>query len=236
MRKRLLTTLTAFALLAGAGTAFGAGLIPVAIYNFDNPSDITSFQRLTGGSKCVTKLRPQAALGINVGDTSPACVYRSSVIADSDDTSPSFAIQAVGSVEKKTSKKLQRKVYLSLQTRLSATGRYELRIVPAKQKWSVLRDPEGPVGARVLASGTSKQIRPKPGKPTPMFLQTLAAGAGVGIVAQINGRNVFVAQDDEANPPRGRYNGLATGSKTGASALGMLGTFDNITVSIPRNF
>ena len=87
-----------------------------------------------------------------------------------------------------------------------------------------------------MASGTTKQIKPVAGKPVPLFLQTLESGSGVSIVAQVNGHNVFVGQDNQPNPPRGRDNGVAVGNKTGASALGMLGTFDDITVSVPRNF
>jgi hypothetical protein len=236
MKKTLIAAITACSLFAGVVSAFAAGTIPVAIYNFDNPNDINSFQKLAGGGKCTKVLRAGGTLGLNVGDASPACTFRTSVIADSGDVSPSFQIQANVGYEKKTPTKLQAKLYLSVFSRASASGSYELRIVPSKQKWYVLRDRDGAAPPQNLGSGTFKKIKPGPGKVNTLVLQTFEVAGGVSILGQINGRNVYVATDLEASPPRGRYNGIGVGSKTGASALGMLGTFDGITVSIPRNF
>jgi hypothetical protein len=234
--KRLITALSAFAALTGAASALAVGTIPVAVYNFDNATDIASFQKLAGGGKCMTKVRTAGALGVNIDDASPSCVFRTSVIADSDDLSPRFQIQASASFDPRVTTKLRNKLYLSVVSRASATGAYELRIVPMKQRWMMIRDRDGAAGPEVLKSGKIKKIKPKPNKPVPLLLQTFESGTGVGIVAQVNGRTVYVATDFEANPPRGRYNGVAVGSKTGASGDGMLGTFDDITVSIPRNF
>jgi hypothetical protein len=235
-KKTLIAAITACSLFAGVASALAAGTIPVAVYNFENPNDINSFQKLSGGGKCTKALRGSGALGVNVGDASPACAFRTSVIADSDDTSPSFQIQASVGYEKKTPVKQQRKLYLSVFSRASASGSYELRIVPSKQKWYVLRDRDGAAPPQNLKSGTFKKIKAAPGKLNTLVLQTFEVAGGVSILGQINGRNVYVATDTEANPPHGRYNGIGVGNKTGASALGMLGSFDNVTVSIPRNF
>jgi hypothetical protein len=236
MKKTLIAAITACSLFAGVASALAAGTIPVAIYNFDNPNDINSFQKLSGGAKCTKKLTGGGAMGISVGDTSPACTFRTSVIADSDDLSPSFQIQASVSYDKKTPATAQRKLYLSVFSRASTTGSYELRIVPSKQKWYVLRDRDGAQAPQNLGSGTFKKIKAAPGKANTLVLQTFEVAGGVSILGQINGRNVYVATDTEASPPHGRFNGVGVGSKTGASALGMLGTFDGVTVSIPRNF
>ncbi len=71
MRTKLTATLTTVAALACAATVLAAGSIPVAIFTFENPNDINSFQKTAGGTKCLKKLRPQAALGINVGEHEP---------------------------------------------------------------------------------------------------------------------------------------------------------------------
>lgn len=237
MRKKLISTLCALGVLASAGTAQAVVTYPVAIFDFTNPNDINSFQKVAGGGKCVKKLRPQVALGINVGDTSPTCAFRTSVIADSQDTSPSQQIQSTVSWEKKTPRNQQRKLYLSVLTRASATGHYELRIVPVKQKWALIRDPDGAAPATTMASGTLKRIKPGATKPNTLLLQTFAGtGTAVSVYAQINGIVVLNSVDTGATPPAGRYNEIAVGSKTGASALGMLGTFDDVTIQVPSPF
>jgi hypothetical protein len=237
MRKKLTATLCALAVFATAGTALAIVTYPVAIFNFTNPNDINSFQKVAGGSKCVKKLRAQVALGINVGDTSPTCAFRTSVIADSQDTSPSQQISATVSWEKKTPVKQQRKLYLSVLTRASATGHYELRIVPVKQKWALIRDPDGAAPATTMASGTLKKIKPGATKPNTLLLQTFAGtGTSVSVFAQIDGVTVLNSVDTGSSPPAGRFNEVAVGSKTGASALDMLGSFDDITISVPSPF
>lgn len=237
MRKKLTATLCAVAILATAGTALAVVTYPVAIFNFTNPNDLNSFQKVGGGGKCVKKLRPQVALGINVGDASPVCAFRTSVIADSQDTSPSQQISSTVSWEKKTPRNMQRKLFLSVLTRASSSGHYELRIVPVKQRWALIRDPDGPAPATTLASGTLKKIKPGATKPNSLLLQTFAgSGTSVSLFAQINGVTIINSVDTGPTPPAGRFNEIAVGSKTGAAAMGMLGSFDDVTVSVPSPF
>lgn len=237
MRTKLTALLTTAAVLATAATAFAAGVIPVAIFTFENPNDINSFQKTAGGAKCLKKIRPQAALGINIGDASPVCSFRTSVIADSGDLSPSQEIQTSATWEKKTPKNLQAKLFVGVQTRANATGHYELRVVPVKKRWILLRDPNGAAPATTLAAGLLKSIKPGATKPTNLLLRTFAGPTGgVAVTAVVNGAQVFNASDLAPDPPSGRFNGISVGSKTGATGLGMRGTFDDITVRVPSPF
>lgn len=236
MRRNLTAIICALGVLATAGTAL-AITYPVAIFNFTNPNDVNSFQKVTGTNKCLKKLRSQMALGINVGDASPVCAFRTSVIADSQDTSPSQEIQATVTWEKKTTLKQQRKLFLGVLTRASATGHYELRIVPVKRRWALIRDPDGSPPPATMASGTLRSIKPGATKTNLLLLRSFAGtGTSVTLLAQINGVSVFNSTDTEASPPRGRFNEVAVGNKTGAAAAGMLGTFDDITVRVPSPF
>ncbi len=237
MRPKLTTLLSTLAVLAVAGTAYAAGSIPVAIFAFADANDINSFQQVAGGSKCVKKVRPAGAMGINVGDSSPACAFRTSVIADSGDVSPSQEISAAASFEAKTPVKAQRKLYLSVLTRANGTGHYELRIIPAKQRWMLMRDPEGSAPAAVLASGILKTIKPKAVKANRLLLRTFSgAGGAIAVTAAINGAQVYNSSDVAPAPPIGKFNEVAVGNKAGTSALGMQGTFDDVTVSVPSPY
>lgn len=237
MRKKLTATIAGIAVLAMAATALAVGTIPVAIFAFTDPGDANSFQKTAGGAKCVKKVRPQAALGINVGDASPVCVFRTSVVADSGNTAPSQEIQATVSYEKKTSVKVRKKLFLSVLTRINATGHYELRIVPTKQRWTVIRDPDGPAPAANLASGILKSIKPGATKPNSLLLRSFDGSGGAStVLAQVNGLTVYNASDVAPSQPTGKFNGIAVGNKTGAAATGMKGSFDNITVRVPSPF
>ncbi len=164
MRIKLLLTTSLVALLAFAGLA-RAGVIPVLQATFDSPADQTSFTKVSG-DKCTTKLRPLGnggSLGINVGAGTGQCIYRTSVVSSSDDTNPAQDIEAAVGYEAKTPKNLLAKTALSVRARGNATGFYELRIIPTKQAWQVIRDPEGPGPSAVLKAGTAKFIRPGSG-------------------------------------------------------------------------
>jgi hypothetical protein len=236
MRNRLTFAICALAVLATAAVAHAAGPVPVAIFSFTDPGEANSFTKVAGG-KCAKKIRPAIALGINVKDTSPVCAFRTSVVAASDDTSPSQELQASVSYEQKTPPKLAKKLYLSVLTRASGTGHYELRLVPVKKRWLLIRDPEGTAPAAILASGTLNSIKPKPTKPNSILLRTFAGlGGAIAVTAQVNGLNVYNASDVAPSPPSGKFNEIALGNKAGASAMGMMGTFDNVTVRVPNPF
>lgn len=170
MRTKLFLTTCLVSLLAAAGLA-RAGVIPVLQATFDSPADQNSFIKVSG-TKCTTKLRPLGnggALGINVGAGTGPCAYRTSVVSSSDDTNPQQDIESAVGYEAKTPKNLLAKLALSVRVRGSTTGFYELRIIPTKQVWQVIRDPEGAGAPAVMKAGTAKFIRPGPGgvKSTP---------------------------------------------------------------------
>jgi hypothetical protein len=233
MTRKLTAALTSLAVLGVAGAAYAAE-VPVAIYNFASPSDAALFSKVKG-TKCSRK--PVGGLmTIKAGTDTAECAYRSSVMADATDTSPSVDVSVAASYSAKTPANLTAKLYDAVLTRASANEHYELRVIPAKQRWIVLRDPAG-VGAEAsLKTGTAKFIKINAAKPNTLRLRTFAITGGVSVIAQINGKTVYSAIDSSPNPPAGKFNELAVGNKTGASGSGIVGLFDDVSIRIPSPF
>jgi hypothetical protein len=225
MKHKLTLALCALAVLGGTVSAAYAAEIPVAIYPFTDPGDAAKFFKVKG-TKCSRK--PLAgAMNIKLGADTAECAYRSSVIADSTDTSPSVDVSANATYSAKTPTTLKNKLYVGVLTRASANEHYELRVIPAKQRWIVFRDPAGSGGETALKSGA---------EPNALRLRTFAISGGVSVIAQINNQTIYSAIDSAPQPPAGRYNELSVGSKTGAAAPGMVGVFDDVSIRVPSPF
>lgn len=257
-RTKLTAALCALAVLTTAGLASAS--IPVAVFPFTNQSDLSSIIKVIGG-KCTPNVTG-GYMVVKVPDSSPECAFRTSVVADSSDTAPTQDIQASAGYTPKTPATARAKLYVSVLARLSASGRYELRVVPTKQRWSLIRDPDGTPPPVVLKTGTGKFIKPGAGgvattkpttpsksasaaaKATPKATKTPAANIlrlrvsgsaeSTTIVATINGTSVFSGPDPNSGAPVGRFNGIAVGNKTGKAATGMIGAFDNVTIRVPN--
>lgn len=235
MRRKLTTLICAAGLLGGAAAA-EAALIPIAIFPFNSPSEMDSFSPVEEGA-CAKKYRKSKAMGINLGKGATVCEFRTSVVADSSDSNPTQDLQATVTYEPKTPVNLRGKLFLSLSVRSGSNSGYEFRLIPAKQRWVLLRDPEGPAPEETLKAGTAKFIRPKPGKRNVLRLRATGTGPDVVLLASINGKNVFgTSESTSAGAPAGRFMEIGVGNKTGAVGTGMLGTFDDVTIRIPSPF
>lgn len=235
VNKTKISLLAVIAVL-GTASAASAALVTIAIFPFNDATELASFTKVDG-TACAKKLRAKKALGINLGEGATRCVFRTSVVADSSDSSPSQDLQASAGYEAKTPKNLRAKLYVSVLVRASATSGYELRVSPAKQRWMVIRDPEGPAPAATLQAGVLKAIKPGPAKLAKLRLRATATGDSVALIASINGATVYSGTESiAAGAPAGKFMEIGIGNKTGAAGTGMLGTFDDITVRIPGPF
>jgi hypothetical protein len=234
MKAKLTLALCAVSVLGGTVAVAHAAEIPVAIYPFTDPGDAAKFFKVKG-TKCSRK--PLAGtMTIKLGTDTNECAYRSSVIADSTDNSPSIDLTGTATYSAKTPANLTNKLYLGVLTRASANEHYELRVVPAKQRWIMLRDPAGSGSEAVLKAGAAKFIKVNPAKPNSLRLRTFAIAGGVSVIAQINGQTVYSAIDSAPQPPAGRYNELSAGNKTGSSGSGIVGIFDDVSIRVPSPF
>jgi hypothetical protein len=234
MKAKLTLALCAVAVLGGTVAAARAAEVPVAIYTIADPGDAAKFFKVKG-TKCSRKA-VGGAMNIKLGTGTAECAYRSSVIADSTDNSPNIDISANATYSAKTPSTLKNKLFVGVLTRASANEHYELRVIPAKQRWIVLRDPAGAGAEAVLKSGPAKFIKVNPAKPNALRLRTFVTAGGISVIAQVNGQTVYSAVDGASQPPAGRYNELAVGSKTGAAASGMVGVFDDVAIRVPSPF
>lgn len=234
VRTKLTALIAATALLVAVSAAQAAP-IPVALYSFASPGDVSAFQS-QGEGKCTRKWRDQMMLGVLVGAGTNACVLLSSVVADSSDTAPDQIISATVTSGGAGGPKLLKKEYEGLVLRRNETSGYELRVLPGSQKWQVFRDPKGTAPVALLASGSGKFIRAGT-KPNNIVLRAFDYGsAQTSLIATVNGRAVLTTTDSGTDQPDGRRNGITTGAKGTGPGTGLVGVFDDVTVSVANPF
>jgi len=262
MRLKLTFLTAAAAILAVAGTAYGA--VTVAMYAFATADDVNAFQKVSSGGSCSKKLKNQA-MNIGLGKSTNSCAFRTSVVADSSDTNPDQqlvatvclgACAATGTTKKgsgtntttttpKTTRsatsaalspKLQKQAYMGVGVRESSTAGYELRVLPGAHKWQFFRDPKGPPPPAMTGSGSGSFIKAG-SKPNVITLRAFDHGTTTTeLAAIINGQTVVSSNDTGTDQPDGRQTVVTTGVKGTGSGEGVVGVFDNVTVQVPNPF
>ena len=234
MRIKLIALLTASAALFAGAVAAHAAPISVAVYSFSTQDDVNAFQKVSGGT-CKRKWQGNQLLRIGVGQSTNNCVYRSSVLSDSSNSHPDLGMIASTSVSGGTPK-LQKKSYSGVGVRQSDDASYSLRVLPNTHKWQYFRDPEGPAGPKLEASGSGKFIKVG-GKTNVMRIQAFAyGGPTTNILGTVNGRTVVSTTDSGADQPNGRRTVLMVGVKGAGAGTGVTGFFDDVAVQVPNPF
>lgn len=257
MRKKPTALLCAVVVAAGAfAAAASAAPIPVAVYTFETQADVDAFSK-GFGAKCKKKLSqaapkkpakdgekpaqdeapaPSGQMAITVGPETNHCTYRSSVVGDAGDTSPDTEVAGTGVLAPSTPRKLQKKGFVAVGTRVSETAGWELRVRPVAKTWQLLRDPSGAAGATVMRSGRGNFIKGI-GKPNLMLLRTFDFGsADTQLVAGINGKTVVTLTDSADDQPDGLRNVVVAGAKGTAAGTGITGLFDDVAIRVPNPF
>jgi hypothetical protein len=237
---RMLSRITALVVLAATFAVAAiahAAHVPIAFYLFENQADVDAFQKVRG-AKCDKKWFQNDAMSIAVGPGTNTCAFRTNVIADSSDTAPDQQLSADGALVKSVPLKLQKKAYVGVGVRSSESSGYELRVRPVARKWQVFRDPKGVgEGPSLVASGSGKFIRPGLAKSNNLLLQAFDyGGATTQLLASVNGRSVYSANDTGNSQPDGRQTTLTVGVKGTGAGTGVAGVFDNVYVRIPNPF
>jgi hypothetical protein len=233
MRTKLTATIVAGLTLA-VGAAAQAAPIPVATYTFQARDDVNAFQKVFG-AKCKRKWAGSQALGIPVGSGTNSCVFRTSVVAGSSSTYADQGMVATVSVTGGT-KKLQKKSFVGIVVRRSDSAGYVLRVLPNAGKWQYFRDPKGPGGPKLEASGGGKFIKGG-AKPNTLSIRAFArGGTSTSVMASVNGRGVVSTTDAGDDQPDGRQTAVTTGAKGSGAATGITGIFDNVIVQVPNPF
>ncbi len=233
MRTKL-TALVVIGAALAAGAVARAAPIPVASYQFQTQDDVNAFQKVSG-SACKRKWVATQALGIGVGRNTSSCTYRSSVVGDSSAQYSDQGMVGTTTVGGGT-KKLQKKAFVGVGVRWSSTASYVLRILPNAHKWQYFRDPKGPAGPKLEASGSGKFIKVG-NKPNTIAIRAFSFGGNsTSVIASVNGRSVVSATDGAADQPDGRQTVVTAGAKGSGAGTGITGVFDNVIVQVPNPF
>jgi hypothetical protein len=223
---------TGAALVAGVAAAHAAP-IPVASYTFQGQDDVNAFQSV-GTTGCKRSWVKNQALGLKVGKRGSGCTFRSSVVGDSSSHYSDLGMVASATVGG-GSKKAIAKSLVGVGVRNSSSASYVLRVLPNKHKWQYFRDPKGPAGPKLEASGSGKFVKIA-SKPNVIALRAFSFdGTSTSVIGSVNGTNVVSLTDSSADQPDGRQTVLVSGVK-GGSGTGVMGVFDNVTVQVPNPF
>lgn len=235
MRAKLTALIVLGATLVAA-TAANAGPVTVAIYAFTTQGDVLAFQK-TLGAKCDKKWRQRKSMEIKAGAGTNACVFRSSVVADSSDVRSDTEVTATAGLTGATPGKLAKKAYVGVGVRQSENSGYELRVRPGAQSWQLFRDPRGSAeGPTLFRSGKGKLIRGGV-KGNDLLLRAFDYGSDTTtLTAKINGKAVVSATDTGNSQPDGRRTTVSSGIKGTGSASGLSSVFDNVAIKVPFPF
>ncbi len=233
MKTKLTALLVAGAALT-AGAAAEAAPIPVATYTFQSQDDVNAFHKVSGAG-CKHKWARNKALGIGVGKKASACIFRSSVVADSSDQYADLGMTGTVTSGGGTPK-LQKKTFVGVGVRYSSTAGYVLRVLPNSHKWQYLRDAKGAAGPKVEAHGSGKFIKVG-SKPNLITFRAFSyGGTSTNLVGAVNGHSVVATTDSGADQPEGRQTVVTAGVKGSSPGTGVVGVFDNVSVLVPNPF
>lgn len=175
----------------------------------------------SGDAKCTSKLSKKAA-AITVGKNTNECAYRTPIIAREVD------IAAEATLDAKTPKNLQNKVFLSVYVRAGDTGAYQLAVYPGRKQWVLSSiSGTGDGAQRTVVQEKEASFIRKPGKENRLRLRAFASS----IIGSVNGHQVVRFDDPNAAALTGRNTLVSVGStKPVAKAVGL---FDTIDIGVP---
>lgn len=217
--KRLISTSVLFLVLLAAATALAN--VTVFKTSFQSRSDFEAIRGLSGPSKqCQRDWRDKSALGVMAKGGPVDCAVSAPVMGDSKQ--PDIRVRAIAKVNKDTDKKVRRTAYMGVIVRASATGGYELRVIPKARTFELLR------GGEVVQSDRNKAIE---GLAKKNRLQVTAEGDT--ITAKINGERIAAFKDKDAKKVEGRGSGLSFGNEGSSKKGREVAFFDKLKVQVP---
>jgi hypothetical protein len=232
MTKRLtIVILAALALGAvAAGTTFAVKAL--SIYRNDMDSAAKRGQMVgIAGQNCDRGGSPRA-FKITVGKRTKECSYRTPVVGRD------LEIIATGRLLSGTPKTKRPRTYIALILRSGGGARYQLTVFPRQRKYQL---------RKILRNGTTRYLAIGKGirriqginKANVMRLRAFNLTStpekdDSRLLVYINKKRMAVVTDRSAGPIKGRFSGVAVGSRKIAS--GAVGSFDDVIVRVPSPF
>jgi len=217
-------------LLAVAATVFAAlcatALADFTVYDNDFSSRAEFKQIIKSGSakKCDRRFREKSkSMLASVKRGKTTCTFRPPV--EGDEELPNQTVRVDGKILKKTPKSVRGGAFLELTLRSGGSGvGYTLRVFPQKQRFELLRGPDGNGFPQQGDSDAIKKINKR------NSLSLTARGAKVE--AFINGKQV--AEVDDENP--GQVSGTKIRFSVGNAkqkSKDVAATFKRVSVAVP---
>ena len=223
MRSRALIISVSVALATLAVSALAWGVVRVYSNDFSSRGEFREIRKLTGGKQCKKAHEAGERFATSVGRGPKECIYRTPV--QGDGSGPNHEVEARVKLNKVTSSKIRKRVYLGIGVRAARRAGYQLRIYPQRQKWELHRTGGGD-GFPV--KGKLSKIK-KAGKSNELRLRAF----GNKVSAWVNGERVVKAKvDRDAAAVNGQLTTLliASTKKTRKRAKG---SFDDYRVKVP---
>ncbi len=203
-------------------SALAWGVVRVYNNDFSSRTEFREIRKLTGGKQCKKAHEAGERFATSAEGGPKECIYRSPV--QGDGSGPDQEVEAKVKLNKATSSKIRKRVYLGVGVRAAKRAGYQLRIYPQRQKWELHRTGGGD-GFPV--QGKLGKIK-KAGKSNELRLRAF----GNKVSAWVNGDRVVKAMvDRDAAEVDGQLTTLliASTKKTGKRAKG---SFDDYVVKV----
>jgi hypothetical protein len=222
MRARALIIVISVAAAALAVGGLAWGVVRVYKNDFRSRSEFREIRKLTGGKQCKKAHEAGERFATSVESGPKECIYRSPV--QGDGSGPNQEVEAKVKLNKATSSKIRKRVYLGIGVRAAKRAGYQLRIYPQRQEWELHRTGGG---EGFPVKGKLEKIN-KAGKSNKLRLRAF----GNKVSAWVNGDRVVSAMvDRDAAEVDGQLTTLliASTKKTGKRAKG---SFDDYVVKV----
>lgn len=211
----------ALALLAGAVVVQAA----VTVYDnkFDSRADYRDVGKLGGKKACDHDYRKKGGSArLTVKKREHSCAFRPPVVGDSE--LPNHRVTVVGKVSDSTKRAARGRAFIEVAVRVGGGGRYSLRVFPHRQRFQLLRAPEG---GEFPARGESREIN-EIGKRNKLRLTAI----GGEIAAFVNGTELARIADSNLGEVTGRkiHFGLGNAKDTPKNVIG---SFKRVSVAVP---
>ena len=222
VRNRILIAILAAGALALGAATIASGIVPIYENNFASGAKVREIKKLSGGAAC-SKLHEDKRFVALVKGGPTKCIFRTPVVGDG--SGPDHQVAATARVDKATSSKIRKQVYVGVGARAAKKTGFELRVFPKRGRWEVHRSP---TGTGFPVKGSSEDINGV-GKANEFRLTVF----GNTVAAHINGTKVMSRTDSNAAQVSGVNTTLVAAGEKKTQKTAKI-TFDSFRVRLPN--
>jgi hypothetical protein len=213
------------ALFAVVSTA-GAAMIGIYRNGMETTAQRAQLVKLSGRN--CARGGGDDVLRVVIGKRTKECSFRTPVLGRN------LEIAATERLLSDTPKRLQRKMFLSVELRAGGGARYQLAVYPVQRK-AQLRKVLSDGTIEYLAIAKNESAIREIDKANKLRLSAINVDSGrCRLLASVGGKQVADFTDETAGELSGRASGFSVGSAQGAT--GAVASFDDVVVRVPSPF